>query len=62
MYLSNAYKLKREAALSRYLGWAVWGFSVATNLWATSLIFIRMWHVSLHSSYLVPSVMIRYIL
>lgn len=62
MYLSNDYESEREGGVSRYLGWTVWGLSVGTNLWATSLIFIRMWHVSLHPSYLTPSVMTRYIL
>ena len=62
MYLSNAYQLNPEAAVSRHLGWSVGALSLCTNLWATSLIFIRMWHVSLRHSYLAPYVITRYIL
>lgn len=43
VYLSDDYESKREGSVSRYLGWTVWGFSVGTNLWATSLICIRTW-------------------
>ena len=62
MYLSDDYESQRAGGVSRLLGWLVWGFSVVTNLWATGLIFIRMWHVSLHPSYLTPSVMTRYVM
>ena len=46
MYLSDGYQLNRQGLVSRYLGLSIWAFSVGTNLWATSLICIRMWHVS----------------
>jgi len=43
VYLSNDYESEQAGNVSRYLGWTVWGLSVGTNLWATSLICIRMW-------------------
>jgi hypothetical protein len=53
VYLSDDYEAEREGAVSRYLGWTVWGFSFGTNLWATSLICIRTWYVSLLPSHFV---------
>ncbi|KAI9459690.1 hypothetical protein BJY52DRAFT_356195 [Lactarius psammicola] len=43
VYIGAERESKRDTAVSRYLGWTVWGLSVGTNLWATGLIFIRTW-------------------
>ncbi|KAI9438516.1 hypothetical protein H4582DRAFT_176202 [Lactarius indigo] len=43
LYIGTEYESERASAISRYLGWTIWGLSVGTNLWATSLIYIRIW-------------------
>ncbi|KAI9465586.1 hypothetical protein BJY52DRAFT_593744 [Lactarius psammicola] len=43
VYVGAEHESKRDGAVSRYLGWTVWGLSVGTNLWATGLICIRTW-------------------
>ncbi|KAH9173834.1 hypothetical protein EDB89DRAFT_662104 [Lactarius sanguifluus] len=43
LYIGTDYESERDGAMSRYLGWTVWGLSVGTNIWATGLIYIRIW-------------------
>jgi len=33
----------RKMNMSYTLKWCIWGFTISTNLWSTSLIFIRAW-------------------
>ncbi|KAH9055146.1 hypothetical protein EDB83DRAFT_1109508 [Lactarius deliciosus] len=43
LYIGTEYESERDDAMSRYLGWTVWGLSVGTNIWATGLIYIQIW-------------------
>ncbi|KAI0300366.1 hypothetical protein BC826DRAFT_992902 [Russula brevipes] len=42
-YKSSLGRSKHDRVLSHYFGWTIWTLTVGTNLWATSLIFIRTW-------------------
>ncbi|KAH9980366.1 hypothetical protein BGW80DRAFT_496781 [Lactifluus volemus] len=43
VYNSHITNLVRDAKLGQAFGVAIWGLTVGTNLWATSLMFIRAW-------------------
>ncbi|KAI0252430.1 hypothetical protein BJV78DRAFT_356190 [Lactifluus subvellereus] len=42
-YDGSVTKSGHQTNMSHAFGWSIWGFTVGTNLWSTSLIFIRTW-------------------